>query len=130
MANYQYLEVYSDLSYNPQLNQLGDATKLTNMDSIKQSVKTIVLTRPGSRLFEPDFGCGVGNYLFELIDTDTADALKKLITNALGKYEPRITVSDVVVNVNNDANSMDVEITYLIQEIQEYDTTKINLSKL
>ena len=130
MANYQYLEVYSDLSYNPQLNQLGDATKLINMDSIKQSVKTIVLTQPGSRLFEPDFGCGVGSYLFELTDTDTASALQKLITNALGKYEPRITVSNVTVNVNNDANSMEVEITYLIQEIQEYDTTVISLSKL
>ena len=130
MANYQYLEVYSDLSYNPQLNQLGDATKLINMDSIKQSVKTIVLTQPGSRLFEPDFGCGVGGYLFELTDTDTAASLQKLITNALGKYEPRITVSSVKVDVNNDANSMEVEITYLIQEIQEYDTTKISLSKL
>lgn len=129
MPNYEP-EIYSDLAYKPQLNQLGDATKLINMNSIKQAVKTIVLTPPGSRLFEPNFGCGVGAYLFELIDNDTASRLERTIKNALGTYEPRILVNNVIVKVDQDRSSLDVEIEYLIKELQEYDSTKISLAKL
>ena len=129
MANYTP-EVYSDLSYKPQLNQLGDATKLINMDTIKQSVETIVLTPPGSRLFEPTFGCGVGNFQFELIDDDTAQKLQNTIKNALATYEPRITVNYVTVTADQENSSLNVEINYLIQELQEYDSTKIVLAKL
>jgi phage baseplate assembly protein W len=123
-------EIYSDLSYKPQLNQLGDATKLVNMDSIKQAIKTIVLTPLGSRLFEPTFGCGVGNYMFELLDEGTASKLQTLIKNAIASYEDRVVVDTVSVKIYPDTSEMDVEITYLIKELQEYDSTKISLSKL
>jgi phage baseplate assembly protein W len=123
-------EIYSDLSYKPQLNQLGDATKLVNNESIKQAVKTIVLTPPGSRLFEPDFGCGVGAYMFEPLDDDTSNKLQTIIKNTLARYEPRILVNSVTVNVDADNYMIDVEINYLISELQEYDSTKIVLAKL
>ena len=129
MANYTP-EVYSDLSYKPQLNQLGDATKLINMDTIKQSVETIVLTPPGSRLFEPNFGCGVGGFQFELIDDDTAQKLQTTIKTALATSEPRITVNYVTVTVDPENSALNVEVNYLIQELQEYDSTKIVLAKL
>jgi phage baseplate assembly protein W len=129
MPNYDP-EIYSDLSYKPQLNQLGDVTKLVNKDAIRQAVKTIVLTPPGSRLFEPEFGCGIGSYLFELLDEDTAQSIKKSVKNALKTYETRIVVSEVTVDADPDNNQLNVEITYLIQELQEYDSTKIALSKL
>jgi phage baseplate assembly protein W len=123
-------EIYSDLSYNPGLNQLGDVTKLTNMDAIKQSVKTIVLTPLGSRLFEPDFGCGVKQYLFEFLDEATLNNIKAVITNAITKYEPRVKVDSVDVKAFPETNEMSIDITYLISELQEYDTTKIALYKL
>lgn len=129
MAKYEP-EIYSDLSYKPQLNQLGDATKLVNMDSIKQGVKTIVLTPPGSRLFEPTFGCGVSSLMFELIDDDTSVRVQRMIRNALSTYEPRILVNDVIVKVDADNSSIDIEINYFIPEIQEYDSVKIALAKL
>jgi phage baseplate assembly protein W len=129
MPNYEP-EIYSDLSYKPQLNQLGDATKLVNMDSIKQAVKTIVLTPQGSRLFEPTFGCGVGAYMFELLEDETAKRLEKTIKNALASYEPRILVNSVTVTMDQERSSLEVEINYLIKELQEYDSTKISLAKL
>lgn len=129
MANSE-LEVYSDLSYKPQLNQLGDVTKLVNMNSIKQAIKTIVLTPPGSRLFEPSFGCGVGGYMFELLDSDTSSKLQKLIKNSIAIYEDRVLVDSVKVDIDPDKHELNVDITYLIKELQEYDSTKISLSKL
>ena len=123
-------EIYSDLSYNPGLNQLGDVTKLINMDAIKQSVKTIVLTPLGSRLFEPDFGTGVKQYLFEFLDEATLNNIKAVITNAITKYEPRVKVDSVDVKAFPETNEMSIDITYLISELQEYDTTKIALYKL
>jgi len=129
MANSE-LEIYSDLSYKPELNQLGDATKLVNMNSIKQAIKTIVLTPLGSRLFEPTFGCGIGNYMFELLDEGTSSKLQTMIRNAITSYEDRVLVDSVVVKIDPVRHEMDVDITYLIKELQEYDSTKISLSKL
>ena len=81
--------IYSDLSYNPQLNNLGDLTAVNNLDSIKQAVRTIVLTPLGTQLFQPDFGSEALAYLFELSDDTTASNLQDNISNALKKYETR-----------------------------------------
>ena len=122
--------VYSDLSYNPQLNNLGDLSNVNNLDAIKQAVKTIVLTPIGTKLFDPDFGSEALSTLFELSDDTTASDLESNISNALKKYETRITVNFVKVNILPNSNAMTIEISYLIQEIQEYDNVVISLSKL
>jgi phage baseplate assembly protein W len=123
-------EIYSDLAFNPTLNSFGDASKVINLDSIKQSVKSIVLTPLGSRLFDPGFGCTATSYLFELIDDTTATSIESSIKNALNTYENRIVINFVKVNVDPDNNMIDVEVNYFIQELQENDTAKIVLSKL
>lgn len=129
MPNYEP-EIYSDLSYKPQLNQLGDATKLVNMNSIKQAIKTIILTPPGSRLFEPNFGCGINNYLFEFNDEETKTKLERAIRNSIATYEPRVLLNSVIITSDVENSQLNVEIEYLIKELQEYDSTKISLAKL
>jgi phage baseplate assembly protein W len=123
-------EIYSDLAFNPILNHFGDASKVINLDSIRQAVKTIVLTPLGSRLFDPGFGCTATSYLFELIDDKTSISIQNSIKNALNTYENRIVINYVKVNVDSDNNKIDIEINYFIQELQENDTAKIVIAKL
>ncbi len=45
-----------------------DISPVTNEESIKQSIRNIVLTAPGEKLFNPKFGSSVYKMLFEPLD--------------------------------------------------------------
>ena len=50
------------------LNQMTeggfDLTK-TIAENVQQNLKNLILTNPGERIMNPDFGVGLRNYLFE-----------------------------------------------------------------
>ena len=73
-----------------------------------------MLTTPGEKIFDPDFGSNIGEILFENIDEITAVSIKEEIQNSLENYEPRVELIDVDVRPNYDMNQFDVIISYRI----------------
>ena len=91
-----------------------DAAVVKNENAIKQSIKNLVLTQKGEKLFQPEIGSGVYELLFEPRDPFTADSIRDEIINTLGQYEPRITILEVDVEPNEDTNTFDVTVEYRI----------------
>lgn len=91
-----------------------DAISLKNENAIKSSVKNLVLTGLGTKLFQPQVGSKVYNLLFEPLDPILVTEIKDEIINTVNNFEPRINVTDVVVTGYEDSNSLDVEMTYTI----------------
>lgn len=120
-------EYYSDLSYKPVLNQLGDVTKVINTDAIKQSIQTIMYTVPGSRLFEPQFGVGIERFLFEEFSPATGQAIGKAIETGLSKYENRIVLQSVQVSLLEADLSYNVAIQYVVIDTQTPDSIEVRL---
>ena len=87
---------------------------LSNENAIARSVRNIVLTSPGEKIFDPDFGSNIGEILFENIDEITAVSIREEIQNSLENYEPRVDIIDVDVRPNYDMNQFDVIISYRI----------------
>ena len=106
---------FKDLSMSFKFNPLsGDLIALKNENAIARAVRNIVLTTPGEKLFDPDFGSSVGEILFENVDDITAVSIQDEIRNCLNNYEPRVDLVDVNVDPNFDENQFDVKITYRI----------------
>jgi len=106
---------FKDISLNFGLNPVTkDVVVLKNEEAIKQSVKNLVLTKLGERLFNPLIGTNTTGYLFELNTTFSANSLIEEIENVLQTYEPRITLNKITVDVQDDINQFDVYIEYLI----------------
>ena len=106
---------FKDLSMSFKFNPLsGDLITLKNENAIARAVRNIVLTTPGEKLFDPDFGSSVGEILFENVDDITAVSIKDEIRSSLTNYEPRVELIDVEVEPNFDENQFDVLITYRI----------------
>ena len=106
---------FKDLSISFKFNPLsGDLIALKNENAIARAVRNIVLTTPGEKFFDPDFGSSVSEILFENVDDITAISIKDEIKNCLQNYEPRVEIIDVKVNPNFDENQFDVIITYRI----------------
>ena len=106
---------FKDLSMSFKFNPLsGDLIDLKNENAIARAVRNIVLTSPGEKLFNPEFGSSISEILFENVDDITAISIQDEIRNCLGNYEPRVELIDVFVDPNFDENQFDVRITYRI----------------
>ena len=106
---------FKDVSMSFKYNPLsGDLITLSNENAIARAVRNIVLTTPGEKFFDPDFGSSISEILFENVDDITAVSIQDEIKSCLGNYEPRVELIDVFVDPNFDENQFDVKITYRI----------------
>lgn len=106
---------FKDISLNFSRNPVtNDVVVIKNEEAIKQSVKNLVLTKLGERLFKPLIGTNTTGYLFELNTTLSANSLIQEIENILTTYESRINLKNITVNIEDDSNEFDVTIEYFI----------------
>ena len=106
---------FKDISMSFKFNPLsGDLIALKNENAIARAVRNIVLTTPGEKFFDPDFGSSVSEILFENVDEITAISIEDEIKSSLKNYEPRVELINVTVDPNFDENQFDVRITYRI----------------
>ena len=104
---------FKDLSMTFQSNPLnGDLIAIKNVNAITRSIRNIVLTTPGEKFFDPDFGSNVSNLLFENVDDITASQIQEEIEFSINNYEPRVKLINVEVIADNDNASFDTIITY------------------
>ena len=90
----------------------NDIIALTNEDAIKRSVRNLVETINTERFFNSLIGSGVRESLFELPDNNLRATLKTQIETTIENFEPRVNLTDVVVNHPNDTNELQVNISY------------------
>ena len=106
---------FKDISMSFKFNPLsGDLIGLKNENAIARAVRNIVLTTPGEKFFDPDFGSSVSEILFENVDEITAISIEDEIKSSLRNYEPRVELIILTVNPNFDENQFDVLISYRI----------------
>ena len=69
---------------------------------IKQNVKMIIMTMPGERIMQPDFGVGIERYIFEMQNGAAPSLLREKIRSQLSKYMPTIRLLEVSTRTDID----------------------------
>jgi uncharacterized protein len=83
--------------------------------NVRESICIILRTRPGERIMRPDFGCGLDRYLFEPNNIGTLRLIQEEVKQSILRWEPRVTLNDVVVALNPaDARAVDITIYYTL----------------
>ena len=90
----------------------NDILALRNEDAIKRSVRNLVETINEERFFNPLLGSQVKESLFELPDNGLKATLKTQIENSILNFEPRVNLTDVIVDHPNDTNDLQVIVSY------------------
>ena len=104
---------FKDISMSFGANPLtNDLIAIKNANAISRSVRNIVMTIPGEKPFNPDFGSNVRNLLFENMDSITAGLIVDEIRTSIQNYEPRVELMTVEAFPDFDNNSYDVNIVY------------------
>ena len=96
-----------------------------NVKLVIDSLKQILLTPIGARLFNPSFGCGIADLLFEPIDPPVQLLAKQLVTDAIRTWEPRVELQSVDVNVNE--NTLEIAIACMVIKIRQQINTVITI---
>jgi len=107
--------IYADLNLSFTKNPATkDVARLFDVQAIKRAVKNIILTNKYERPFNSDFGCNLRGFLFENITEPLLVIIKDRVAMAIEKYEPRVTVEDVIVNDDQDKNGLSIMVSFLI----------------
>ena len=91
----------------------GELGKVVNERSVTQSIKNLIMTSLGERLFQPTVGSNIYNSLFEFNDNLTNASIEFNIANTLKYNEPRCNLISVNVSSTDDY-SLQVTITYAL----------------
>lgn len=88
----------------------------SNEESIQESIRIIMGTRPGELPMHPDFGCRIQDYAFESVDYTTMYSMKTEVEHALIRWEPRIT--DIRAEVSDeqiDQGLLAIRVSYVVR---------------
>ena len=100
-----------DFKKNPHTH---DLVRVTNEQSVINSLKKIIKTNHYEVPYAPFFGANLSRYLFEPFLSTTEYEMKTDIKFAIEQYEPRVEIIDLVVNGRPDDNAIDITLTFSI----------------
>lgn len=85
------------ISFPPRVGPDGRVAWSAGEINVREAIRVILLTEPRERLRLPEFGGGLGRYLFEPNTVTTRHQLQERIARELQRWEPRISVESVEV---------------------------------
>jgi phage baseplate assembly protein W len=123
--------VYTDIdpmfSRNP---KTGDLLLVRDDQAIRTSLKNLLMTSFGERLFQPTIGGSLRSLLFEPIDAITTMEIKDRILKTILDHEPRVSNVTVDVSASEDQNGYGVDIEYSIVAAGKTDRVSVVLERV
>lgn len=114
---------FIDFPYH--LDDRGHTAATSSRDEhIRQMLEQLLYTRPGERVNRPDFGCGLGDLVFEPNRGRLAAALEVMVVTSVGQW-----LGDVIqlqtVDIEAQEEKLLVNITYLVRATGDPGSTTI-----
>lgn len=118
-----------DLDFTPHPVS-GDIAVLKDSAAVKRAVRNILFTGLYERPFNPEFGGNLKQLLFEPATPMTAISIKTYIQDALRIYEPRVSIVDLQVSLDQDLLGYNVYLLFAVDNISQVDTFQIFLERI
>jgi phage baseplate assembly protein W len=109
--NQSYRDLDLDFVANP---NTGNLNIKKDDAAILRALKNVLFTSRFEKPFDPEFGSDIKSMLFEPIDTMFALDLTDIIKDAVNNYEPRVELTEVVVDAKPDLNAYHVFLKFFI----------------
>ena len=123
--------VFTDIDPNfTRRAKTGDLLTLRDDGAIRTSIRNLLSTAFGERLFQPTIGGSLRPLLFEPIDSITTIEIRDRILKTILNHEPR--VSNVLVDVVAlpDENQYTVTVEYAVVAVGRTDRVAVVLERL
>jgi len=118
------MAVYTDIDYR--LNTKNKDLKLSeDAEAINNSIRNILLTQKYTVPGNPEFGSDLERVLFEQMDEITLTLIRNIIITEISRWEPRITINDILFKSYPNQSRISVTIEYTILRSNEIETVTI-----
>ena len=127
-------------NYSPKLPLKVDSSNgFSNNQTISevalQNLKMLILTSPGERIMDPNFGVGMRNYVFEQNNLSTYASIRAKIRKQVQEYLPYIDIVDVLFETeqnNNEiiSNQVLIKIRFIITPTGSEEVLEISPERL
>lgn len=112
---------YSSFEY-----QKKKTFKLTDVELVKLDLLNHIYTRRGERVMMPNFGTSIPDLPFEPLDDRTIGQLRDDLESVFA-YDPRVSLLELQVVPNYDANSVEARARLLYVELNTVDDIFLNI---
>ena len=103
-------------------------------EMVTQNMIMLVLTNPGERMMDPNFGVGLRRYLFEQDKPGLFSVIESKIRSQVMKYLPYINVlavefrkENLPVGIIDERSIINVNIVYMITPLQARGELEVNV---
>ena len=109
-------KIFKDLNLDFQQNTATkDIQKITDVESVKRSVRNLISTNHYEKPFHPEIGSNLRGMLFELMTPQMNHVITKQIENLINNYEPRCRLVQVHTQPMFERNGYSVHISFYVQ---------------
>lgn len=124
-------EIYSDFHKDLVLSPVSnDLAKKIDEESVKESIKNLILTDRFERPFQPFLGGNIRSLLFSNFVPGTIETVDAAIRSTLIAYEPRCEIVNIEIEPNPDLNAFRITIVFSIINSEKDTTLQVTLKRV
>ena len=125
-------QIYKDINLSFAKHPVtGDIAFLSDVESVKRSIRNLVNTNFYEKPFHPEIGSNIRSILFEPVSPIVADVLERNVKDVIDNFEPRAELISITANAQIDNNRYDVTIKfYLVNSPSGVETVNLFLERL
>ena len=109
------------------------ATNLASIDQVSDNIRNLLLTQPGERRFNNEFGSSLYKLLFQQLDFDMSrDIIADCVQRDVDRFLTGVLIQDVKVQLatnqpeNTDKNAIFISVVFLYNRTVA--TTNVNIT--
>jgi len=103
-------------SFPPTFSKQSNRVEMVEADDdIKQSLKILLSTTIGERIFRPDYGADLNSIMFKRLNEETKNKLVELVSEAIFKSEPRVKVEGIAIGFFESVAR--IHIDYIVKDV-------------
>jgi len=117
---------WSDLSDDLLISSAGELKKAINEDSVRCSIRNILGTYKGERIFRNNFGSSLNDLVFENINESLLNRFSDVIKSAIEAWDNRVSITGIDFKSNDDNNEVILGVRFQIKSYSEtFNTTVV-----
>ncbi|WP_159790005.1 GPW/gp25 family protein [Sodalinema gerasimenkoae] len=101
------------------LNVQGELKLSQGDPNIQESIRLILGTQVGERVYRPEFGSRLSDLVFAPLNRDTLIKLRLRVEEALSRWEPRITVTGIIAEADPIEGKVELTIQYRLRNSKD-----------
>ena len=105
----------------------------TTFTSVRNNIKSLLMTTKGERIMQPSLGLNLRKYLFQQINDDTTILIENDIYDALKFWLPFVEIVDIIITSAEESdigrNSFKIDVKFSISRSNNYfDTVNVTIT--